>query len=620
MNLLQRRALTGTSLLVIALLFVASVMLVGVLFRGVRLDLTANQLYTVSDGTRAVVNQLEEPVQLYFYFSEQAAADIPQLRTYAQRVRELLEEIAADSKGKVRLEVIDPQPFSEAEDRATAAGLQGVPLGNGQGSFFFGLSGTNSTDGAMAIPFFQPDKEAFLEYDIAKLINGLSGKDKPLIGLLSSLEIGPGFDPASRQVTDGAVVYGELKNLFEIKRLENNLTSIDPEVELLMLVHPKGLSADTLYAIDQFVMRGGRLIAFVDPHAEMEQAGQGVDPTQAMFDTKSSNLPELFKAWGIQFDPEQVVLDAELGIPIQTQPDRGPSPHLAILGLGAEQLNQGDVVSAQLEAVNLSTAGHFVVLDGASAKWEALAQSSANSATVATDRVRFLPDPDQLFTDFTPTKERYVLAGRLSGKLKTAFPDRSGENHLAETKDDANIILVGDTDVLSDRLWVQVQQFFGQKVMNAFANNGDFIINAADNMVGSADLISVRTRPSSARPFDTVDALKRAAEDRFRSKERELQAQLSETEKKLSELQTTRSDQGSTLLSEEQRQALERFQDEKLRIRKELRQVQHQLNDDIQRLGTRLKFINIFGVPLLLTVLALVFALLRARQRKEVQQ
>ncbi|MBD8524681.1 GldG family protein [Pseudomarimonas arenosa] len=619
MNLLQRRALTGTSLLVIALLFIASVMLVGVLFRGVRLDLTANQLYTVSDGTRAVVNQLDEPVQLYFYFSEQAAADIPHLRTYAQRVRELLEEIAAGSGGKVRLEVIDPEPFSEAEDRATAAGLQGVPLGNGQGSLFFGLAGTNSTDGAMAIPFFQPDKEAFLEYDVAKLINGLSGKEKPVIGMLSTLEIGPGFDPAARRVTDGAVVYGELKNLFEVKQVEKTVTSIDEEIELLMLVHPKGLSTDTLYAIDQFVMRGGRLIVFVDPHAEMEQAGQGVDPTQAMFESKSSNLDTLFKAWGIKFDPEQVVLDAELGLPIQSRPDRGPSPHLAILGLGVEQLNQNDVVSAQLEAVNMSTAGHFVVLDGATANWEALAQSSANSTTVATDRVRFLPDPDQLFNEFVPSKERYVLAGRLSGQLNTAFPDRSGDGHLSETREPANVILFADTDLLTDRLWVQVQQFFSQKVMNAFANNGDFIINAADNMVGSADLISVRTRPSSARPFDTVEALKRAADDRFRSKERELQAQLSETERKLSELQDNRSDQSSTLLTEEQRQALERFQDEKLRIRKELRQVQHQLNDDIQKLGTQLKFLNILGVPLVLTVIALVFALLRLRQRKEVQ-
>ena len=617
MDLLHRRALTGSSLLVIALLFIASVMLVSVLFRGTRLDLTANQLYTVSDGTRSVVNQLEEPVQLYFYFSEQAAADIPQLRTYAQRVRELLEEIEAGSKGKLRLEVIDPQPFSEAEDRATAAGLQGVPLGNGQGNFFFGLAGTNSTDGAMAIPFFQPDKEAFLEYDIAKLISGLSGKDKPVIGMLSALEIGPGFDPTARRVTDGVVVYGELKNLFEIKRIEKSVTKIDDDVELLMLVHPKGLSEDTLYAIDQFVLRGGRLIAFVDPHAEMEQAGQGTDPTQAMFESKSSNLPELFKAWGIQFDPEQVVLDAELGLSIQSQPDRAPSRHLAILGLGAEQLNQSDVVSAQLEAVNMSSAGYFVVAEGADIQWEALAQSSANSSTVATDRVRFLPDPEQLFSDFTPSQERYVLAGRLSGKLKTAFPERSEEGHLAESQVDANIILIADSDVLSDRLWVQVQQFFGQKVMNAFANNGDFIINAADNMVGSADLISVRTRPSSARPFDTVEALKRRAEDRFRSKERELQAQLSETERKLGELQNNRSDQGSTLLTNEQREALERFQDEKLKIRKELRQVQHQLNDDIQQLGSRLKFINIIGVPLILTLIALVFAFLRARQRKE---
>src|SRR5690606_33780327 len=318
--------------------------------------------------------------------------DIPQLRTYANRVRELLEEIAAASQGNVRLEIIDPQPFSEEEDRATAFGLQAVPLGQGAGSLFFGLAGSNSTDGQMAIPFFQPDKEAFLEYDIAKLISGLSGEDKPVVGVISTLDIGPGFDPAARRVTDGVVVYSEMRNLFDVKRIEPSATSIDEDVQMLMLVHPKGLSSDTLYAIDQFVLRGGRLLVFVDPHAEMEQAGQGADPTQAMFESKSSDLKELFSAWGVQYDPESVVLDAQVALQIQAQPDRPPVRHLGILGLGPEQLNQDDVVSAELGTVNLSSAGHFGLAEGASVTLEALAQSSSNAMTVGSERIRFLPD------------------------------------------------------------------------------------------------------------------------------------------------------------------------------------------------------------------------------------
>lgn len=617
MSMVQKRALTGTTLGILAVAFVAAVLLVSLLFRGWRVDLTENRLYTLSEGTRAVVSRLEEPVQLYFYFSEQASADIPQLRTYALRVRELLEEIAAVSGGKVRLEVIDPQPFSEDEDRATGFGLQAVPISNGTANLFFGLAATNSTDGEMAIPFFQPDKESFLEYDIAKIISGLSGEEKAVVGVISTLDIGPGFDPAAGRPTEGVVLYEELRKMFEVKRLEPNITAIPDDVQMLMLVHPKGLGADTQYAIDQFVLRGGRLLAFVDPHAELEQAGRGVDPTQAMFEEKSSDLPELFAAWGVKFDPARVVLDAQNALQIQVRADQGPVRHLGILGLGPDSLNQDDVVSAQIEAVNLSTAGHFIAQDGAESQFEALAQSSGASATVDVDRVRFVPDPTSLFDGFTPTGERYVLAARITGKVKTAFPDRAGEGHLAESQGDANIVLIGDTDLLADRMWVQVQAFFSQKVMNAFANNGDFVINAVDNLVGASDLIKVRTRPSSARPFDTVDALKRAADDQFRVKEQELQAQLAETERKLTELQSARSDAGSQLLTDEQSAALERFQDEKLRIRKDLRQVRRQLDADIESLGARLKFLNIAAMPLLLTLLAVGFAVLRARRRKE---
>jgi ABC-type uncharacterized transport system involved in gliding motility auxiliary subunit len=622
MSLMNRKALTGGTLVVLALLFLAVVTLSGTLLRGARVDLTSNRLYTLSQGTQNILDKLEEPITLYFFYSDQAARDIPLLRTYATRVRELLEEIAAKAGGKIKLQVIDPLPFSEDEDRATAFGLQAVPLGNSGETLFFGLAGTSSTDGESAIPFFQPDKEAFLEYDIAKLISSLSTDERPIVGLLSGLNMGPGFDPQTSQMRQGWVVDEELRKLFDIRRVEANATEIPAEMQTLIVAHPKNLGDDTLYAIDQFVLRGGRLLAFVDPHAETEQAGQGADPTAAMFAEKSSNLDKLFKAWGVTYDPNQVVLDARYALELQLSPDRPPVRHLAILGLrggkaGNETaLNAGDVISAQLEQVNVSSAGYFDLAKDAKAKLEPLAQSSASAMAVPADRVRTLTDPETLFGEFAPTGQRYTIAGRLSGELTTAFPERSGEKHLAKSAQPANVVLVADTDLLSDRLWVQVSQFFGQRVMNAFANNGDFAINAVDNLVGSSDLIAVRTRPGSTRPFETVEELKRAADDRYRATEQKLQAQLTETEKKLSELQAAKDDKSALILSPEQQTELLKFQEEKLRIRKELRRVRRELDADIEGLGMRLKVLNIGGVPLLLTLGALGWVFLRARARR----
>lgn len=624
MSTTNRRALTGTTLLVLAVLFLALVLLSSVLLRGARLDLTRNGLYTLSSGTEAILDKLQEPVKLHFYYSDQAARDIPQLRTYATRVRELLEEIAAKSGGKVALEVIDPLPFSEQEDRATAAGLQAVPIGNGGDSLFFGLVGSNSTDGEATIPFFQPDKEAFLEYDVAKLISSLSTDALPVVGLLTGLNMSPGFDPQSGGASQGWMIDAELRKLFQIERVEPTASAIPDKIQTLVLVHPKNLSDETLYAIDQFVLRGGHLLVFVDPNAEAEQAGQGMDPAMAMFAEKSSDLAKLFSAWGVAYDSNRVLLDGRYALEIQPSPDSAPVRHPGLLGLrggnaGEVAINADDVISAQLDQVNVSSAGWFDMKEDATAKFEPLLQSSEAAMPVAAERLRALDDPESLYADFTPTGLRYALAGRLTGTLKTAFPERSGDKHLAQSSEPANVVLVADTDLLTDRLWVRVQQFFGQRIADAFADNGNFAINAVDNLVGSGDLISVRTRPGSSRPFDTVDQLKRAADERFRAKEQELQAQLGETERKLGELQNAKAgDKASAmLLSPEQQQELLRFQDEKLRIRKELRGVRAQLNADIEALGSKLKFINIAGVPLLLSLGALLWVFLRARARSQ---
>ena len=612
-----RRLLTGSNLVVLAVLFVAAVLLSGLLLRGARLDLTQNRLYTLSDGTKHIIDGIDEPIHLYFFYSQTTARAVPGLDTYATRVRELLEEIAARSHGKVILETIDPLPFSEAEDRAAGYGLTAVPVGAGGDSLYFGLAGTNATDGQVSIPIFQPDKETFLEYDVAKLMSSLATDKRPVVGILSSLDMGPGFDAQTRSVRNGWVIDDQLRQLFDVRKVDPGIGMIDDAIDLLVLVHPKNLSDDALYAVDQFVLRGGHVMVFVDPDAEAEAVAPDTDPSTAMMQSRASDLPTLFKAWGVHYDPSRVVLDANLALHTQSSADARPERHLAVLGLRQPNMNQDDVISAQLESVNLSTSGYFELAEGATTKMESLAQSSDNASTVASDRLRFLPDPSSLFNDFTPTGTRYVLAARLTGPVKSAFPEHKEDGHLAESKGDVNIVLFADTDMLNDRLWVQVQNFFGQRIYNAFANNGDFVINAVDNLIGSSDLIAVRTRATSARPFTTVETLKRQADDRFRSKEQELQAELTQTEQKLQELESSKGEGSEAILSDEQRAEIERFRSEKLRVRKELRQVRRQLDADIETLGAKLKFINIIGVPLLVTLVAIGFAWWRGRQRRQ---
>lgn len=621
MNAITKRASGGLVLLLLALLFIGATVISNLVLRGARLDLTANSEYTLSDGSKEILGKIDEPINLYFYFSDEASRDLAPIRTYAQRVRELLEEMAGRTGGKIKLSVIDPQPFSEEEDEATASGLQSVPVGTSGNKLFFGLAGTNSLNGKAVIPFFQPDKEVFLEYDIAKLIQNLLQPDKPVIGLVSSLPIGGGFDQSTQKMSDPWAVMQQLNDLFEVRPLGLEFKNVDPAVKLLMLVHPKALNDDTLYAIDQFMLGGGRLLLFVDPNANADISGNDPNnPSAAMFADKSSNLEKLLSHWGVDYKADEVVMDRALGLQVQVSQTEPPMMHPLILGLRAAQMNDQDLVSAKLDLINIDTAGHFKLKEGATSTLEPLLQSSSEASTISTERIRYLPDPRELLKDFTPSGENYIIAARVSGKFTSAFPDRASEpGHIAEAAEPVQAILIADTDILSNRLWVQVQNFFGQQLISPFADNGDLIVNSADNLSGSSALISIRGRNSSTRPFTVVEDMRRAADERFRTTEQQLQDQLSETERKLNELQANKSTENSMIMSPEQQAEVQRFQNEKVRIRKELRDVRRSLDKDIQSLGSYTKFINIALVPILVIIAALLFWNLRRRRRRTVQ-
>ncbi len=618
MNAMTKRASGGLVLLLLAVLFVGATVISNLVLRGARLDLTANNEYTLSEGSKEILASIDEPINLYFYFSDEASRDLAPIRTYAQRVRELLEEMSSRTGGKLKLSVIDPQPFSEEEDEATAQGLQAVPVGNSGDKLFFGLAGTNSLNGKAAIPFFQPDKEVFLEYEVAKLVQSLLQPDKPVIGLITALPLSGGFDQTTQKMSEPWAVMQQLDDLFEVRPLGVEVKTIDAAVKVLMVVHPKALGDDTLYAIDQFLMRGGRLLLFVDPNAGSDTSGNDPqNPSAAAFADKSSDLNKLLTAWGVEYKADEVVVDRALGLQVQVSQTEPPVTHPLILGLRAAQMNAQDLVSAKLDLINIDSAGHFKLKDGAQATLEPILQSSSESSVVSTERIRFLPDPRELLNDFVPSGENYMIAARLTGKFKSAFADRASQaGHIAEAAEPVQAILVADTDILTNRLWVQVQNFFGQQLVSPFADNGDLIVNSADNLTGSSALISIRGRSSSTRPFTVVEDMRRAADERFRATEQQLQQQLTETERKLSELQAGKTDENAMIMSPEQQAEILSFQSEKLRIRKELRDVRRSLDQDIDGLGSRTKFVNIALVPLGVIIAALLFWNLRRGRRR----
>ncbi|MEM1092346.1 MAG: Gldg family protein [Pseudomonadota bacterium] len=624
------------ALLILAVLFVALLFVVSLVFRGARFDLTENNLYSVSQGTRNILASIDEPLNLYLYFSDSVSKDVPGLtpyRDYSRRVRDTLTEFASYAGGNLNLQVIDPLPFSEAEDAASAAGLTGFPANSAGDTFFFGLVATNAVEGRETVAFFDPNKEAFLEYDLAKLIYNLNQVRTPVIGVMSTLPINRGFDPATRQMREPWIVLQQAEQLFEVRQVAPTVNSIDPEIDVLAVVHPKDLTDATTYAIDQFVLRGGKLAVFVDPQAEMDiPADAQTNPQAAMFAERSSDLSKLLETWGVAYDAKQVVLDRTYGLQVSAGPGRRPVRHVGILSIDTAGMNGDDVTLAELTTINVSQSGHLAKKPDAEVEFESLLTTSEDSMSVSSDRVRFMTDPSSLLDGFAPTGQNYTLAARVRGTFSSAFPDGAppaepveGEEpaapptaeHLVAATAPNDILVVADTDILSDRLWAQAQSFLGQRLISAFANNGDFIINSLDNLTGSSDLISIRGRATSQRPFTRVQELQRQAEARYQATEQQLEQQLQETERKLTELQAGRDDNNPLILTPEQQTELARFQDERLRIRQELRQVQSNLRGDIESLGTWLKVINIGLVPLLVTLFALTIAWRRARRREE---
>jgi gliding motility-associatede transport system auxiliary component len=637
----SRRARAWIALVCIGLMLIAVNIIAG-RFLTARLDLTGERLYTLSRGTRQTLARIDEPITLRLYYSTRLGDSVPSYGVYAQRVRELLDEYVAAAKGKLRLEIYNPHAFSDVEDRAVAFGLQAVPLDAQGEQVFFGLAGTNSTDDQQVVAFFAPERERLLEYDLTRLVHNLAVPKRTVVGLISSLPLEGDMTAAMRgRPVRPLAIIDQLRQLDRIESIGADFDAVPPDIDVLMLVHPQNLPDKTLFAIDQFVLKGGKALVFVDPYSEL-QAGERTRPGTPA----DSDFEPLFKKWGLRLLPNIVAGDRRDAMRVALSGAGGRAQaldYVAWLKLHGSEINHEDVITADLKQLAMGSAGILEPIDGATTRLEPLVTTSTDSTKIPVDKVAPLPDVAGLLTGFKSDDTRYTLAARISGPVETAFPDgppkpapaKPGEpakpdepakpadtapqpDFLRQSAQPINVVVVADTDMLDDRFWTDTRDFFGRRVIVPFANNADFVANAIEVLAGGEDLVDLRSRGSSARPFTVIDNIQRGADERYAAEQRALQDKLKQTQQKLREL-TGNDPANPASLSPEQARTIDEFRAEMVATRQQLRAVQAALRQDIEWLKAILEFCDIALVPILVAAAAIVLGALRLRRRRRRQ-
>jgi ABC-type uncharacterized transport system involved in gliding motility auxiliary subunit len=630
----NKTGLTFGAIAVSLVLLLAINILVSTGVRSVRLDLTEEKLFTVSEGTRDVLGSIDETIRLNFYFSSALGEQSPGHANYAKRVRELLEHYVRLSSGKLQLSIFDPEPYSAIEDQAVAQGLFGIPLTEAGDRAYFGLVANNSTDDVQFIPLFDQRREAFLEYDLTRITYNLANPEKKVVGLIENvmMEGNPTRQEGPWEIID------QIRQFFTLRTLGTEFDKIAADVDILMIVHPQGMTEKTLYAIDQFVMRGGKVFVFLDPHAEsVMQTARGREPWVSV-----SQFDKILESWGVKIDTAKFVADPNTAIRVGTKSGGRDVvvPYLGWLhlkkGTDADFFSSSDVVTSELEEIIFGVAGPITAVDSAKTTLTPIIQSGIQAAAMDAEPVRRRPDPIQVLKLFKPGNKRLILAARVVGPVNSAFPDgppkveeiksailskKPGNDsatgfpttvHIATAQQPLNAIIVGDVDMMADRFSVREQEFLGQRVAVPISSNGTFVINALDNLAGSEGLIGLRGRGVSQRPFTVIDKIRKHAEVSFRQKEEALQAKLKATETKLARLQTQGDGpDGRVILSDEQREAINEFRHEMLNTRQQLREVQHDQRSEIDQLHTFLTVTNIWAVPVLISIFALIIGIVR---------
>ena len=601
---IQRRRFGITAVPLALAVLLAVNLLAGLIGSRARIDLTDNNVFSLSQGTRNILASLDEPIELRLFLSRDGLRELPALGWHVARVQGLLDEYSRRAGGNLTVKFEDPEPFSEAEDRAVAYGLSGVPVG-GEGQFYFGLVGESSVGAIETIPFFSEQREQYLEYDLTRLIHRLANPTPPTVGLVSGLPMQGG------EGQPAWTVLAQVRESFSVREVQLDGGDIADDIGVLFIVQPPEWSEAALYALDQFVLGGGRVLLYVDSFSE------ALPPSSET----AADVNPLLQQWGVKLAADKIAADVQRSINVQVQRDGriGNAQYPLWMNLTRDELDGEDVISANLNNMIFATAGYFEAVADADVTMTPLATTTSRAAQYDRAKIYQGVDPEILLRDYQPLGRKLALAVRLNGDASSAFDGKVAEAewsrpHRAESVEPINIIAVADADLLQDRFWVRVQNIFGAQISLPYAANGAFVVNALENLAGNNDLISVRDRPSPFRPFTLVQRIRSDADLRYRSKEKELLDSLNQAEARLRELEKARGDQNEALIDKQREAEIANYRLEKVRIRKELRAVRLDLRKDIENLETLIKFINIALIPLLIGASTVGFAFWRRRR------
>ncbi|TAH35367.1 MAG: hypothetical protein EYC62_04945 [Alphaproteobacteria bacterium] len=592
---------------------------------GWQVDLTEDKQHSLSAGSIKTLQELQENIDVYFYYSKRLDYESPDHALFARQVKNLLNQYSNISKGRIRLHDIDPEPYSEQEDRAIEYGIRPIPLYGGAQQAYFGLYVRSGLGNSAAIQQFTPSRAGLLEYDLTRIFYAMLHPKLPKIGVITSLPMDADyFSPLARG--DGAPApwffWLQLQQSYQIEKLAENISAIPDHVEVLLIVHPKNLTEQAMYAIDQYMLRNGKAVILLDPHSEAAAARKAASKDMP---PQNSDLGKLLDHWKIKIDPNFVVGDKSLAhrVVIENPDPQARSQSQAVnyapwLRLGVEQMNAQDVLSANTKKINLATAGAIEMADGASLRLTPLIQTTTHSMKIPVEKIRYMPNPEEIAAEFKDSGEVYTLAARLTGNLTSTFDappsppkDIKLPEFIKESQKPANIILLADSDMTDDRFWVQVPETLQAGYIIPSSGNGDFILNAIDNILGGDAFLGLRTRDSANRPLTVLNDIRKSAEEKFSAQQKDLQAKLKSAEEKLKELQS----ESKEKQAEDWQQTIVAAQKDILTTRSALRRVQLDLNRDIQGIENTIRLILILIWPLLWAII-LIFGLKIWRGRK----
>ena len=596
-------------------------------FKNLRFDLTESNIYTLSDGTKSILQSINEPLNFKLFYTKQIGDINPVYQNYYDRVKEILGQYVLLSNNKIKLKIFNPKPFSNEEDKAVEYGLQGVEIMAGVYGYF-GLIATNSTDDEEKIIFFQPDRTPFLEYDLSKIVTNLANPNRRIVGLYTDLPMFGTFNPLAKTQDAAAAppwaVYNQMKEFFEVKRIHEKTSSIPEGLELLMIVHPKKIPERLLYMIDQFVLKGGKLLVFIDPNSETESFSPNTN--QVKEGDNNSDLKELLDKWGVELVENKVVGDLLSARRVQIGASDQPSvtDYIAWLDIKKDHMDDTHQATSKVQRLTFATSGFLKNNEkNNNISFRRLVWSTTQSMQIDVADVRFTPNPTNLLRNFVPSNEELTLAAEIKGNFSSNFPDGPPDTnikndfdknkHINESIKPTTLVILADTDMLYDEYWLKYEQ--SGEVL-PIANNADFTVNLLEYLNGTEDLIGLRGKGVSSLPFVKVEKIQKEAEQKFRSKEQELLEKLNNYQSKLENIQKgSVEDGGKTLLTEKETLEIDKFREEMIFVRSELRKVQNALRKDIEKLDSILKFFNIFFVPILLIIISLVLGFIGRRKR-----